>query len=236
MNKMIPIIVLNLERAAQRKEIMIQQFRKQNMYEKVQYYFLPSYDGINLTNFSFSANISLGYGIGRKFQKAEIAIIMSHIAAIKFAQTMSFENVIILEDDVIICEDWVKRINSLMKLLPENWQHVYLSGHSDYVSLDKYYLDSPSIVESPKMVGAFSYMLNKSAYTKVTKFTTSFLTTFDDMIMHMIDQEKLKSYIYFPFMTFHNANESFVWDGETPGHLMHINNIHSSYKYFKNRI
>jgi len=235
---MIPIIVLNLERASQRKDIMIQQFTKLQMDQNIHYYFLPAYDGNFITNFSFNANISIGYGTGRVFQKGELAIIMTQIAAIKFAQIMNFNSVIILEDDVILCEDWYKRLDILRQKLPENWEHVYLSGHSDYVKFDVY--DKPTLLPSPRLVGAFSYIVNKSVYSKIIRFTSSFLTTFDDMIMIMIDKDKsihkLNSYIYFPFMTFHNANESFVWDGKDPGHLTHNNNMHSSYKYFKNKI
>ena len=231
---MIPIIVLNLERSSKRKELMINQFVKLNLTQNKDYYFLPAYDGVNLTNFSFNPTISMGYGAGRVFQKAELAIIMSQIAAIKFAQMMNFDNVIILEDDVILCEDWLNRLNILETLLPENWEHVYLSGHSDYVKFKEY--NTPTLIGAPKMVGAFSYLVNKSAYTKITRFTTSMLTTFDDLIMYMIDQKKLNSYVYFPFMTFHNADDSTVWDNKTPDHLTHINNMHSSYKYFKNKV
>jgi len=231
---MIPIIVLNLERSAQRKETMVRQFDRLRMEENVHYYFLPAYDGINITNFSFNVNVGMGYGTGRKFQKAEVAIIMSQIAAIKFAQMMRFFCVVVLEDDVVLCEDWNERIEKLVKTVPTDWEHVYLSGHSDYVKFDVY--DEPTVLPSPKMVGAFSYIVNRLAYAKITRFATSMMTTYDDMIMHMVDQGKLKSYVYFPFMTFHDANESLVWDGKDPGHLAHEENMHSSHKYFKNRV
>ena len=231
---MIPIVVLNLERSNKRKELMINQFNKLNLIENKDYFFLPAFDGINLTNFSFKLNIGIGYGNGRAFQKAEVAIIMSQISAIKFAQMMKFDNVIILEDDVILCEDWNERLNILKEKLPENWEHVYLSGHSDYVKFNK--VDVPTLLKAPQMVGAFSYMLNNIAYSKITKYTTSMITTFDDMIMYMITQNKLNSYVYFPFMTYHNAEDSTVWDGKTPGHVAHINNMHSSYKYYKNKL
>lgn len=235
---MTPIIVLNLERAPERKEIMIKQFTNLRMDQNLHYYFMPAYDGRYMTNITLNAYIGLGYGLGRQFQKGELGIIMTHLAAIKFAQMMDWDNVIIVEDDVILCEDWWKRLDILFDLLLKTWEHVYLSGHSDYVKFEDYFNinKNPVITKSPQMVGAFSYMINKSAYQKIIKFTTSFMTTFDDMIMHMINQNKLISYVYFPFMTFHNANDSFVW-GETPGHLVHNNtNMHSSYKYFKNKI
>jgi len=231
---MIPIIVLNLERASSRKDVMISQFKKLRMDENLHYYFISAFDGRYMTNLTLNANIGMGYGAGRPFQKAELGIIMTQIAAIKFAQMMNFENVIILEDDVILCQDWWERLDILKEKLPENWEHVYLSGHSDYVKFNVY--EKPTLIPAPKMVGAFSYLVNKKAYSKIIKFTMSFMTTFDDMIMHMIDQKGLNSYAYFPFMTFHNANDSFVWDGNKPGHLAHNDNMHSSYKYFKNTL
>jgi len=227
---MIPIFILNLDRATKRKENLISQFEKRNISD---YLFLPAFDARYMTNLTISANIGIGYGMGRKFQKAELGIIMSHLSALKYAKMMQWENVVIIEDDVVLCEDWNERIVTLLKYLPGDWEHVYLSGHSDYVKFKKY--ETPTIIPAPAMVGAFTYMVNKSAYDKIINYCMSFMTTFDDMIMHMINQQKLKSFAYFPFMSFHNANESFVWD-KTPGHLTHNNNMHSSYSYFKSKV
>ena len=225
------IIILNLERAKSRKENLINQFEERNISN---YFFLPAYDGRYMTNLTISANIGIGYGSGRNFQKAELAIIMSHLSAIKYAQMMGLDEVIILEDDVVLCNDWNERLEILKTAIPSDWEHIYLSGHSDYVKFKKY--EIPTIIKSPKMVGAFAYMVKKDAYSKIINYCTSFMTTLDDMIMHMIDQKKLNSYAYFPFMAFHNADDSFVWDGEKPGHLAHKNNMHSSYSYFKSDI
>ena len=222
-----PIIVLNLDRAASRKETMVQQFKDLKIFD---YHFLSAFDGRYLSNLTLNANIGMGYGAGRLFQKAELAIIMTHLAAIKFAQMMDYESVIVLEDDVVLCKDWNTRLKTLKETLPNDWEYVYLSGHSDYVRFNVY--EKPTLISSPKMVGAFSYMVNNTAYKKIIDHCMSFMTTFDDMVMYAIEQKKLVGYTYFPFMTFHNANDSYVWN-ETPGHLTHNNNMHSSYKYFK---
>jgi GR25 family glycosyltransferase involved in LPS biosynthesis len=227
---MTPIIVLNLNRAKNRKENLETQFKNRSIND---YLFFPAFDGRYITNLTFNANIGIGYGMGRKLEKTEMSIIMSHISALKHAKMMNYDNVVILEDDVVLCEDWNERIKQLKQDLPEDWDHAYLSGHSDYVTLKKY--DNPTIIPSPKMVGAFTYMVNSSGYDKIINFCMSFMTTYDDMIMHAIDQVKLTSYAYFPFMAFHNAEDSFVWD-KTPGHLKHKNNMHSSYSYFKNKL
>jgi GR25 family glycosyltransferase involved in LPS biosynthesis len=227
---MIPVVVLNLERESERKNNMIEQFVHAQIKD---YYFLPAYDGRYMTNLTLNANIGLGYGMGRQFQKGELGIIMSQIGALKFAQMMGWEEVIVLEDDVVLCEDWLERLTILKSNLPENWEHVYLSAHSDYVKFKVH--QYPTLIKSPQAVGAFSYMVNKTAYSKLIKFATSFITTFDDMVMHMVSQGKLNSYMYFPFMTYHNANNSTVWS-EKPGHIAHENSMHSSYKFYKNKL
>lgn len=220
---MIPIFILNLERSPDRKEKLQQQLDAAGVTD---YHFFPAYDGRHITNLTFNANIGVGYGAGRQFQKAELAIIMSHIAVIRHAMMMEYDQIIVLEDDVALCEDWDDRLTMLFKQLPRDWEYVYLSGHSDYIQFKQH--STPIVEEAPPMVGAFSYMVNKSAYSKIVKQCTSFMTTYDDMIMNLIQQKKMKGHIYFPFMTYHNAETSLIW-GVTAKE-------HSSKTFFKNKL
>jgi len=150
------IIVINLERTPKRKELIEAQFKKIGIKD---YTFFPAFDSSNIINMSFVVPIIKGAGLGRRLSKAEISIITSHIAALKHSQIMDYENTIILEDDVILCEDWETRLNTLEELLPTTWEYVYLAGHSDYVQIPK--SEEPLIINAPKMVGAFSYVINK---------------------------------------------------------------------------
>jgi len=218
-----PIIVLNLERSQDRKILLEDQFKKISL---TNYTFFPAYDGKNIINMSFSVPIIKGVGIGRKLNLSEVSIIMTHIGALKHAQIMGYNNVIILEDDVVICEDWNKRLDILKTILPETWEYIYLSGHSDYVKIPM--SEEPAIIKAPKMVGAFSYMINKKGIAKLIKYCGEFTTTYDDMITHKIESGKLESYLYLPFMTYHVAGESFNWDITCEQH--------SSFNYFKNKI
>lgn len=218
-----PVLILNLDRSVDRREIFKEQFKN----HEDEWNFYPAFDGKHITNKTIKGNISGGgYGNGRQFQNAELAIIMSHLGAIKTAKMLGYKDVIILEDDVAICEDWDYRLEILLNSLPKDWEYTYLSGHSDYTKFKQY--ETPVISKAPKMVGAFSYMVNHTAYDKIIDYCTSFMTTFDDMIMYMIAKNKLNGYVYFPFMTYHNANESLIW-GETAKE-------HSSKKFFKNKI
>jgi len=217
------IVVLNLQRSTERKQLLDQQFKK---LELSNYFFFPAFDGKNIINISFSASIIKGTGIGRNLQHGEISIIMSHIGALKFAQTMNFENVIILEDDVVLCEDWKERIKWLFENLPKDWEYTYLAGHSDYVKLP--YYENPTLIKAPQMIGAFSYLVNKSGMQKLIDFCGEFTTTYDDMIMHKIKNGKLQGYYLVPYMTYHADSMSTLWS------IPSLN--HPSKKYFKNKL
>jgi len=218
------IVILNLQRSEDRKIVMEEQFKKLDISN---YTFFPCFDGRNVINMSFSVPILKGVGMGRKLAKNEVCLIMSHIGALKHAQIMGYDQVIIFEDDVIICEDWKLRMESLLSSLPENWEYVYLAGHSDYVKLPMF--EEPTIIKAPPMIGAFSYMANKIGMQKLIDYCGEFVTTYDDMIMHKIQGGKLTGYLYIPFMTYHRDSPSTLWDG-----LPSLN--HPSIKYFKNRI
>ena len=85
-----PILVLNLERSKKRKALIEKQFIDYGIRD---YQFYPAYEGMHMTNLTINANIGIGYGAGRQFQKAELAIIMTHLGAIKTAKMMGWDKV-----------------------------------------------------------------------------------------------------------------------------------------------
>jgi len=105
------IIVINLERAVDRREQLEKQFKELDVSD---YTFYPAFDSANVRNSFFKVPIMKGVGIGRSLSATELSIIMSHVSALKFAKVMGYDNVVILEDDVVICEDWKWRIYILL--------------------------------------------------------------------------------------------------------------------------
>ena len=218
------IIVLNLEKSIDRKLLIENQFKK---LELTNYTFFSCFDGKNILNMGLTAPILKGSGLGRKLEKNELCVIMSHIGALKHAQIMNYENLIIFEDDVVLCEDWKERIEWVFQNLPADWEYLYLSGHSNYVKLPMF--EEPTIIKAPPMIGAFSYLVNKSGIEKLIKYCGEFITTYDDMIMHKIQSGKLNGYYLAPYMTYHVDSISTLWEG-----LPSVN--HPSKNYFKNTL
>lgn len=222
MNKLPHILVLNLLRNVEKKELLKQQFEKLSINN---YVFFPALDANYISN-DIAVKIGAGYGFGRLLSKTEIAILMSHINMLSYAKTTGIENIIILEDDVILCEDFINRVTSILNKLPENWEYVYLSGHSDYVKLP--IVENEQIISSPQMIGAFSYMTNIRAYQKIINFCLSFMTTYDDLIMQMVMLKKLNSYTVLPFLSY--IRDYYSENGNS------ITKNHPSKIYFKNRL
>jgi len=216
------ILILNLQRNPEKRKNIEDQFKKLNIKD---YLFFPAIDGKYITN-NIDVKIGVGYGVGRQLTKTEIAIIMGHINMLQYTNANNLENIIILEDDVILCDDFNERLDKILKDLPNDWEYVYLSGHSDYEKFP--IVSSQKIVKSPKMIGAFSYMVNKTAYQKLINFCLSFMTTYDDMIMQMISLKRLNSYTVFPFLTY--IGDTYSENGKS------ITKNHPSKLYFKNYI
>ena len=80
----IPIIILNLERSADRRDFIKSQLEKLNINN---YLFYPAFDGKLNINQSFSPVIISGYGLGRKMLSSEIFLTVSHIAIFKHCKT-----------------------------------------------------------------------------------------------------------------------------------------------------
>jgi len=117
-------------------------------------------------------------------------------------------------------------------LLPDDWEYIYLSGNPDL----KHEYIIPTLIHAPLSIGAFAYMINKKGITKLIKYCTRLVTTYDNMIMEKILYNQIKGYMYLPFMIYHSSQESLVWTFKSPKHLNNYHGKHISYKYFKHYI
>jgi GR25 family glycosyltransferase involved in LPS biosynthesis len=220
------IICINLPGTDKRKNQMIEQFERS---EITDYSFWSGFDGRKIINNSFGAKIIYGYGLGKDFTKLMIAMMIAHTTALKLAQYLNLDHVVILEDDVFLCKDWNNRMDVLLQYLPEDWEHVYLGGWSDYVKLEVH--EKPAIFRSPKITGGWSYMVHKRAYEKIIDFFTSLITTGDEIFLYKIEQGKLISYVYMPFMAYPRGEDSIKL-----GITIENKELHPSYKYFKDQL
>jgi glycosyl transferase family 25 len=94
-----------------------------------------------------------------KINPGEYGCTYSHLKLWKHIVDNEIDNVLILEDDVILSQDLIKGVNFLFKIIPKDWDHIYLSGHIYFAWPIVLF---PTVLPSSfKISGAYSYFLNK---------------------------------------------------------------------------
>ncbi len=225
------MIVINLERAQERRERMVKQLKDLPF----DFTILDAVDGQKLTEDEKDKKISLdkGYRYGELFAPGEIACTMSHIKALELAKENDWPYVLVLEDDVVLAEDFVKRVKFLFRILPEDWEHVYLSGVPRTVAYAIRYnanLSFLNVVPSPIIDCIPITLIRNTAYDKIINYLNKFETTTDDSIIAMIFRyNTLKSYTYFPFCAYVQDDFTYIWNEP-------VTRPHKSQWYFKNKI
>jgi GR25 family glycosyltransferase involved in LPS biosynthesis len=199
------VIIISLDRAKDRREHITKELKKAGIED---YVFYSAFDGNKFNNSLNMKILPPSWGSGRDMKSGEIACLLSHIGAVEMAKTLKWEDVIILEDDIVICSDFKDRIKTLRKMLPSNWEHVFLGGH---VYGYKPFI-VPSLIPSFKISGAYSFMIKSSAYDKVINKLRTLTTTSDDLYEQLILSKQLKSFIYFPLFVYPLQGYSYIWE------------------------
>jgi GR25 family glycosyltransferase involved in LPS biosynthesis len=221
------IIVISLERAKDRREKIKSQLASLNIEAVI----MDAVDNQNLTNSEKNRKITLegGYRFGEQFKPGEIACTMSHIKALQIAQKENWPFLIVLEDDVILAEDFERRIKILFQIVPPDWEHVYLSGIPRFGFMPQPPIGFLNVRPSIFTECTHSMIIKDSAYKKIINYLQKFLTTTDDSYNKIISLGELKSYTYYPFVTYAYDQYTYIWDQK-------IEREHPSKKYFKNRL
>jgi len=221
------IIVISLERATDRRIKMIDQLNTL----KIDAIIMDAVDGEELTDDEKNKKLHLedGYRLGETFKPGEIACTMSHIKALQIAKEKQWPYLIVLEDDIILAEDFEKRIKFLFKIIPFNWEHVYLSGIPHPGSNIPPNLSYANIIPSVFTECTHSMIINNIVYDKVIDKLSLFETTTDDIYGHMLFSKQLISYTYYPFVTYPKDDYTYIWNHE-------LKREHKAKQYFKNKL
>jgi GR25 family glycosyltransferase involved in LPS biosynthesis len=221
------IIVISLERAKERRDRIKSQLSELNIDAVI----MDAVDSQNLTESEKNKKIYLpnGYRFGDTFKPGEIACTMSHTKALKLAKEKNWPHLIVLEDDVILAEDFEKRVKFLFRIAPPNWEHIYLSGIPRLGFSPVPNLQFANVVPTIFTECTHSMIIRNTSYDKVIEKLSLFETTTDDMYNSIIDDKKLISYTYYPFVTYASDDFTYIWDKE-------LQREHKSKLFFVNNI
>lgn len=210
------IYCINLKERKDRKEKMLSQFQKLNL--NVQW--IKGRKGrIKDFNPQFK-------------NKGQIGCLKSHYSIINDAILNNYENILIFEDDIIICDDFHERLFEIDKYIPDDWVSIYLAGncyheYKDHMPYSQYI--NEYIRKNNKVFGTFSFILNKKIFKELKHWYKLRLYNVDQVHTEII-QKKYKSYSILPFMCHITLDKSNI-TGRTDEYL--YNRIK---KEFKNKI
>jgi GR25 family glycosyltransferase involved in LPS biosynthesis len=170
-----------------------------------------------------------GWRNGEKFKPGEIGCIMSTIKAIRLAKEKSWEHIIFMDDDIVLSKDFKKGVNFLFKIIPPDWQHIFLGGHIYFQAAPVF---QPSVIPvNFEVSGSYCYILRNTCYDLIIDELLKFELPIDDTIKKIsLYDQKIKSYIFFPFLAYPELEYSYIWE------INLKNEIHPSLKYFKNKL
>jgi len=223
------IIVINLDRSPDKRE----KISKQLDSLKLDYTVLSGFDGNLITNGSFeSLQKSGGYNyrpeLKKKLTKTHMACSLSHVFAINLAKSMNYKNILVIEDDAVICEDFNDRILLVEKEVPKDWEHIYLGGMiwTDFIPTRR---RAEHIYESTVISGTHAYVLNCNAYSKLSEYLSKLEDNVDGMLTNIIQLGIMKSYMFIPFFAYQDTLRSDIELGK-------IEDRSISKKFYSNKI
>jgi len=121
------IYIINLQHHTYKKQKCINQLKKYNI---TNYVFLPAINtGKNDTYNTMYENIIKNMDanfVKNNFRKGALGCLLSHIECLKDAQKNGYNNILILEDDFIIIDNFDEKLKNFMNNVDNDWDFLYL--------------------------------------------------------------------------------------------------------------
>lgn len=165
------IFIINLKRRNDRKMNMINNISKLN----TNYEFIDALDGTETSIIKMFDEYKNKTNI---ISSGHFACLLSHIKAIELAKSRKYSNIMILEDDVFFCDDFINKIKKI-KIPP--YDMIYLGGITKRKKI--FFSDW---AKTKNIMGAYAYILNYQMFDIVLKELNKFINYVDLFYMNKI--------------------------------------------------
>jgi GR25 family glycosyltransferase involved in LPS biosynthesis len=188
------IFCLTLKDTPKRREYAEQHFKENGL--DVEFF-----EGINGTTFGLRTTIPYKddntEGYDYFISSGHIGCILSHLMLWKTLQYLPYEEIIILEDDVILCNNFINKLNVYKSQLPNDWQYVFV-GHCCLPPENYHIKVTENIITTthPPMC-THAYMIKKSSLPLLLDTNHSAWAHIDIQIQKR-SLKQLKHYVLMP--------------------------------------
>jgi len=140
-----------------------------------------------------------------------VGCVLSHVEIIKEASLLGLNNILIFEDDVVFCEDFNNKFNSIINELPADWDMFYLGGNT--IEPDKNLKKVTSnIFKTTGTKTTHAYAIKNTIFKKVIKGQLEFNYPVDGFYRNII-QPAHNCYIVNPNMAWQRPGFSDIQCG-----------------------
>jgi len=181
-------ICISLERRTDRAVRVKEHLTHVGLYDNL--IMMPAYDGAIMPDphiippkrpyFSFKDDFGMP---SDRFNRYQIACVMSHVMALKMAAALNLPEVLIVEDDVQFAPDRMDIfVEDIVKKAPQDWEMIYL-GYAEREWAQKPRKEIDDTFISPGFCdGIHAYIANQKAYRKLANEMLRLRTTADDAV------------------------------------------------------
>ncbi len=167
-------------------EDRINHVKKQMALHQIEYQFVFDFD---IPDLNTSLLIDT-FETEKVLDKPQQSLVLKHIQAWRLCVEHQFQNILVFEDDVILSDNFVPKLNQAIKAI-EQKQNAYLLflGGADTKVSDAFLLSNESIVEQP-IATAEAYLTNHAACEKRMQWLSSHKVNLPaDFLLRKMDPE-----------------------------------------------
>jgi hypothetical protein len=181
------IFIINLKRRIDRKENIIKKLQEQNI---INYEFIEAIDGTEqsvINKFTELKN-------NKKTQiinAGHFACLLSHIKTIKLAKSRNYSSIMVLEDDVYFCKNFLYKLSNLM--IPK-YDMIYLGG---IIAKKKIFFND--WIRCSNIMGAYGYILKSNLFDIILE-ELEYLTHYIDIYFMKNIQPIYSTILLFDFI------------------------------------
>lgn len=130
-------------------------------------------------------------------KESELGCLLSHISIIKNAINKGYKSIIIFEDDIEFCQNFIEQFENYYRQLPDDWCLLYFSGNH----LETPHLLSNNIMRVKKTLTTHSYAIKKDLFKTILEHPMLFHQPIDIFYAKYI-QPYYPSYCFYPHLTY----------------------------------
>lgn len=180
----IPTIVVNCKHLTERKNSIVNQLEG----KIIDYTFFLEYDKSDLTDDIINRYYSDDHSSqqrklelwkpqvhkSRRLNLAEISLTIKHFEILKIISESNHEKVLVLEDDVILCDDFVEKFEIYLDKTPKEYDMIFLGSGAGLRPQDTSTEHVAYLKAHPASKCTDSYIITKDASKKIKSTYTPF--------------------------------------------------------------